>query len=175
MHTTELRIEPVQVEDLSLLIELSVNTFIETFAAQNTDANMKEYLSTRMTEKQLSKELKNPDSEFFFAYVETECIGYLKLNFNSAQVETVFNNTAFEIERIYLLNSHQGIKLGSQLLEWCIEYGKSKNYKKLWLGVWEFNYKAIGFYKHKKFKPFDQHVFQLGTDPQTDILMQLDI
>lgn len=175
MNTTELRIEPVDAEHLSLLTSLSVKTFVETFAAQNTAANMEEYLSSHMTEKQLVKELENPNSEFFFAYLRTQCIGYLKLNFNNAQVENVFNNTAFEIERIYLLKSHQGKKLGSQLLEWCIEYGRSKNYKKLWLGVWEFNYKALGFYKHKKFKPFDQHVFQLGTDPQTDILMELDI
>jgi ribosomal protein S18 acetylase RimI-like enzyme len=44
----------------------------------------------------------------------------------------------------------------------------------MWLGVWKHNDKAIHFYKKKGLKAFDQHIFQLGNDAQTDILMRLD-
>ena len=43
----------------------------------------------------------------------------------------------------------------------------------MWLGVWEFNHKALKFYEKKGLKAFDSHVFQLGNDNQNDILMQL--
>jgi ribosomal protein S18 acetylase RimI-like enzyme len=43
----------------------------------------------------------------------------------------------------------------------------------VWLGVWEKNLRAIQFYKKNGFVEFDQHLFILGDDPQTDIMMKL--
>ena len=37
--------------------------------------------------------------------------------------------------------------------------GKEMGYKKVWLGVWENNFKAIRFYKKYGFKKFGQHSF----------------
>jgi ribosomal protein S18 acetylase RimI-like enzyme len=42
----------------------------------------------------------------------------------------------------------------------------------LWLGVWEHNARAQAFYRNWNFTDIGTHVFQLGDDPQTDILMQ---
>ena len=42
----------------------------------------------------------------------------------------------------------------------------------VWLGVWEQNPRAIRFYEKNGFVPFDTHVFILGEDKQTDILMK---
>nr|WP_228115767.1 hypothetical protein [Sphingobacterium faecium] len=44
--------------------------------------------------------------------------------------------------------------------------------KYVWLGVWEENPRAINFYKKNGFEEFDKHVFILGDDEQTDILMK---
>jgi diamine N-acetyltransferase len=43
----------------------------------------------------------------------------------------------------------------------------------VWLGVWEHNSRAINFYKKNGFVEFDKHIFKLGDDEQTDILMKL--
>ncbi|MEY3918157.1 MAG: Protease synthase and sporulation negative regulatory protein 1, partial [Bacteroidota bacterium] len=45
----------------------------------------------------------------------------------------------------------------------------------IWLGVWEHNPRAIRFYEKQGFVKFDQHIFQLGDDEQTDILMKLSL
>jgi ribosomal protein S18 acetylase RimI-like enzyme len=45
----------------------------------------------------------------------------------------------------------------------------------MWLGVWEENPRAIRFYQKQGFVEFDQHIFQLGEDAQTDILMKLNL
>ena len=42
----------------------------------------------------------------------------------------------------------------------------------IWLGVWEKNTKAIRFYKKNGFIEFDKHIFNLGNDEQTDIMMK---
>ena len=47
--------------------------------------------------------------------------------------------------------------------------------KYIWLGVWEKNERALEFYKKNGFVAFDQHIFTLGTDVQTDILMKLEL
>ncbi|MEN9961197.1 MAG: Protease synthase and sporulation negative regulatory protein 1, partial [Bacteroidota bacterium] len=41
--------------------------------------------------------------------------------------------------------------------------------------VWEKNSRAIRFYEKQGFVAFDQHIFQLGEDAQTDILMKLNV
>jgi len=44
-----------------------------------------------------------------------------------------------------------------------------------WLGVWEENHRAIQFYAKNGFVTFDKHVFTLGDEQQTDLLMKLKI
>jgi len=41
--------------------------------------------------------------------------------------------------------------------------------------VWEENPRAINFYKKNGFVEFDKHIFVLGDDEQTDIMMRLDL
>ena len=45
----------------------------------------------------------------------------------------------------------------------------------VWLGVWEDNPRAISFYRKNGFVEFDKHIFVLGDDEQTDILMKLEL
>jgi len=41
--------------------------------------------------------------------------------------------------------------------------------------VWEHNIKAIAFYKKFGFEQFGSHIFMLGDDIQTDILMRKNL
>ena len=45
----------------------------------------------------------------------------------------------------------------------------------IWLGVWEENHRAINFYTKNGFVAFDKHIFVLGEDAQTDIMMKLEL
>ncbi len=44
--------------------------------------------------------------------------------------------------------------------------------KSIWLGVWEENPKAIRFYEKNGFVPFSRHIFKMGDEEQTDIMMR---
>ena len=168
------RIEVVGTAYLERLHTLAVTTFKESFAAENTESDLTLYLNTQLSKEQLKKEILNPDSEFYLAYNQDINIGYLKLNFKSAQTENAHKKDRFEIERIYLLKAFQGKGLGTLLLREALKIGSKKGYKKVWLGVWEHNGKALAFYKKMGFIPFSKHTFLLGTDPQTDLLLELN-
>lgn len=164
-------IQKAGIADADILLSYSKKTFYEFFAHLNDPANMEAYSSVAFTPGKIICELSNPDSEFYFAVFEDGIIGYIKLNFNNAQTEFKEPN-ALEVERIYVSGEHHGKKIGKHLLNFAIEMAVNKNMKYVWLGVWEHNYKAIGFYEHNGFKVFSSHDFLLGDDKQTDLLMR---
>ena len=57
-------------------------------------------------------------------------------------------------------------------MDHCITFAVQDGYDILWLGVWEHNPKAIRFYERMGFELFGAHVFLLGNDMQTDVLMK---
>jgi ribosomal protein S18 acetylase RimI-like enzyme len=135
---------------------------------------MKKYLEEGFSDEKLTTELNNPDSEFYFAFQENEVIGYLKINHGQSQTE-LKDETAMEIERIYVLKDFHGKNIGQLLFEKAIELATQKNANYIWLGVWEENPRAINFYKKNGFVEFDKHIFVLGDDEQTDIMMRLEL
>ncbi|TWI56110.1 hypothetical protein IQ10_01999 [Halalkalibacter nanhaiisediminis] len=74
------KIKKCSLEDLQILQEISIETFNDTFKDQNSPKNMKAYLENAFNVNQLEKELSNFFSEFFFAYVNNELAGYLKVS-----------------------------------------------------------------------------------------------
>ena len=163
----------ISLADLKELQELGKKTFYESFAADNTADNMQYYLDTNFTDEKLGEEINNPYSEFYFAKIDDEAIGYLKINSGTAQTELQDDDKALELERIYVLQEFQGKKIGQILFDKALEVAKEKNADYIWLGVWEKNLKAIRFYEKNGFVSFGTHLFKLGDDEQTDIIMRL--
>lgn len=168
----DITIRKVTADDITRLQDISRKTFATTFASQNTEADIQKYLEENLSLQRLTAEFINPDSEFYFAISDADVIGYLKLNFGAAQTELKDNN-ALEIERIYVLKEYHGKKIGQLLYNKAIEVARDKKASYLWLGVWENNERAISFYKKNGFTAFDKHIFTLGDDEQTDIMMRL--
>ncbi|PTS94117.1 GNAT family N-acetyltransferase [Pedobacter sp. HMWF019] len=165
----------LDISTISDLQKLAQKTFFETYAAYNSAENMQYYLDTNFSIKKLQEEISNPDSIFFTALnTENKHIGYIKVNFRSAQTDLKDQNT-MEVERIYVLQEFQGQKAGQFLLNNAIEIARKNHVDNLWLGVWEKNNKAIAFYKRNQFTDFDTHIFKFGDDEQLDILMKFDL
>jgi ribosomal protein S18 acetylase RimI-like enzyme len=169
MSATFIRL--VTIHDLSELQQLARTTFYDTFAEMNTPENMEQYLSTDLSEEKLRAELLNPDSKTFFIQTDKETIGYMKLNVGSAQTDQV-DPDGLEIQRIYVKKEFHGTPAGASLLNYAIDLATKEQYKYIWLAVWEKNPRAIRFYEKNGFTTFGSHVFQLGDDAQTDILMR---
>lgn len=167
-----IQITKIGLEQWVSLQEIGRLTFFETFSPFNTAENMTAYLEEGFSEAKLTAELQNSGSEFFFARQNETVIGYLKINFGQAQTETQ-TAPALEIERIYVLQEFHGKQVGQLLFEKAIQIATNKNVDYVWLGVWEENKRAIRFYTKNGFVAFDSHIFFLGKEEQTDIMMKL--
>jgi len=167
-----IEIKLVKPEAVLELQKISIQTFLETFGAVNSALDMNQYLDKAMNVAQLERELKEKASQFYFALQNQEVIGYLKINIGVAQTEPIDKN-AFEIERIYVVKNHLGKHVGKLLFDFAIDLAKKLNKNKVWLGVWEKNERAINFYQKNGFITFESHLFKLGSDIQTDLLMAL--
>ena len=170
----EISIEQVEANEITALQQISSLTFLETFTQGNTQANLDKYVTEKLTVEKLSAELANPESTFYFARFHNKIIGYLKINIGEAQ--TVFTDMkALEIERIYVLQEFHGKKIGQLLYNKALEFARQIKASYLWLGVWEANERAIRFYSKNGLVAFDKHVFRLGDDEQTDIMMKQEL
>ena len=164
----------VQPSDLTTLINISKQTFYDAFSHLNDPADIEAYATSAFNPDKLLAELTNPFSKFYFAMIDGHPVGYIKLNYSSAQTEFKHEN-AVEVERIYVLADQQGKKIGNQLLDFAINTAIESNLQYIWLGVWDKNFNAIRFYERNGFKIFDSHPFTLGTDLQTDLLMKREL
>ena len=164
----------ITLNDLEKLQEIGRKTFEETFSESNSEVNMNNYLEDSFSKEKLTAELQNKNSEFYFAILEDEVIGYLKINFGESQTE-LKDKKALEIQRIYVAKEFHGKSVGQILYDKAIEIAKQKASEYVWLGVWEENLRAISFYKKNGFVAFDKHVFRLGDDEQTDIMMKMKL
>ncbi|PXW17942.1 spermine/spermidine N-acetyltransferase [Chryseobacterium sp. CBTAP 102] len=164
-------INKASAEDLEIVQSLGIQTFSETFAEDNTEEAMKKYLEESFNTQKIKSELNNPDSHFYIAWEEDNPVGYLKLNTGSAQTE-LQDETSLEIERIYVKKSHHGKKVGQLLYDQALETAQQLKKSYLWLGVWEENLRALQFYRKNGFVEFDKHIFRLGEEEQTDLMMK---
>lgn len=170
----EITITKITENDILELQEIGRKTFSETFSENNTEESMNEYLETSFSTEKLKSELTDENSEFYFAKLDDEVIGYLKLNTGSSQTE-IKDENVLEIERIYVSKDFHGKKVGQILYEKAIEIASQKKVDYVWLGVWENNLRAIKFYQKNGFTEFDKHIFKLGNEEQTDIMMKLNL
>ncbi|WP_042203221.1 GNAT family N-acetyltransferase [Paenibacillus camerounensis] len=159
------------LDDLHLLQALSIETFDETFKDQNSPEVMKAYLDKAFSVEKLEQELACPGSAFFFTMVNGEPAGYLKLNINEAQSDEM-GADALEIERIYISSRYHGQGLGKHLINHALVNAARHNKGRVWLGVWENNGPAIGFYEKMGFVRTGTHIFQMGDEAQTDLIME---
>ena len=164
-------IRKVEIADVEVLAKLAKQTFRETFAHDNTEEQLQEYFEEAYNLIVLSTELEDPDSESYFIMHEEEIAGFLKVNWGNAQTERELEN-AFEIQRLYVLQTYQGFGLGKQLFEFALEHAENNGFSWAWLGVWEHNTKAQAFYNRYGFEKFSQHRFMVGQKVDTDWLLK---
>ncbi len=162
---------PCTPADLDALVSLGVETYLDTFQGMTSGEVMEGYLAEAFDPARIAGELGNPGSAFFFLEVHGVPAGYLKLNENGAQTD-LREPDGLEIERIYLRQTFQGRGLGRVLLEKALEIARQKGKRYAWLGVWEKNTQAIGFYERMGFVKAGTHDFFMVRERQTDWIMK---
>ncbi len=167
----DISIVPCSVAEVEALQQIARETYDQTFRSMNTAETMAKYLEEAFDRKRLLVELSNPGCSFFFMHADNELSGYLKLN--EALAQTDLNDPeSLELERIYVRKRFQGKGLGRVLINYAIEVSRQRAKRYLWLGVWERNTKAIGFYQKMGFTVAGRHTFRMGDEIQQDLIMK---
>jgi diamine N-acetyltransferase len=159
------------VADAAVLAELGARTFNDTFAADNKPADMAAYLAVAFSPEQQAAELADARATFLLAEMDGSAAGYAALRAGDAP-SCVTGAQAVELARLYVAQEWLGSGVGAALMRACIDEAQAAGYRTMWLGVWEHNERAQAFYRKWAFKVVGTHVFQLGSDPQTDLLME---
>ena len=83
----DIQIKKVGLEDIADLQIIGRQTFAETFSQENSEEDMNQYLEEKFSVSQLKSELLDENSVFYFALVDTNIVGYLKVNLGESQTE----------------------------------------------------------------------------------------
>ncbi len=159
------------IEDAALIADVSRQTFYDTFAAQNSKADMDKFLNEQFTTAKLMMEPGQTENDFFLAYSDDVLAGYVKLR-NGRPPVFLRTKNAMEIARLYAKKEMIGKGIGKLLMQTSIDAAKENDKQIIWLGVWEKNQRAIDFYTAWGFEKFDETDFLLGNDLQRDWLMK---
>ena len=156
--------------DAAPLACFAARAFTDTFAAQNTPEDMAAYLGEAFGESQQRVELTDPRCTVFLAERDGEIVGYAMLRDGPAP-DCVPDTSAIEIARLYAGQRWIGAGIGALLMQRCLVEAAARGRRTIWLGVWERNTRAIGFYQRWHFSIVGSQPFQLGRDRQNDRVM----
>jgi ribosomal protein S18 acetylase RimI-like enzyme len=167
-------IRPATLDDAELLAELGRRTFDEAFTPTNDPVSMRDYMDSAFAPEVQRAELVDENNFFSIAEVEGQPAGYSMLRHCSAEPSIVAEQP-IELVRLYTSQSWLGRGIGPALMDHCLAEAARLGHDVIWLGVWEFNPRAQAFYRKYGFREVGTHVFHLGPEAQTDLLMQREL
>jgi diamine N-acetyltransferase len=172
----QIQIRQGTLEDAKLLTDLSYTTFWDAFAhhPKNAPDDLAHYMRQSFNIEQITAELASPNAIFLIASIEDKPAGYAKLIRDSIE-PGITAERPIELARLYSQQEYVGKGVGQNLMDACFERARTEGRDVMWLGVWEFNPRAQRFYEKNGFQIVGKHVFQLGEDAQTDLLMQREL
>jgi ribosomal protein S18 acetylase RimI-like enzyme len=156
--------------DAARLAAFAVTAFADTFGPQNRPEDMAAYVARAFGEAIQLAELTDPHCTVFLAESSGEIVGYAMLR-DGPQPSCVTDPSAIEIVRLYAGHRWIGAGIGALLMQRCLVEAASRGRRTIWLGVWERNVRAIGFYQRWHFAIVGSQPFQLGSDRQNDRVM----
>ena len=172
----DINIREASVEDAKVLTDLAYTTFWDAFAhhPKNAPDDLHHYMRQAFNVEQITAELGDEKSIFLIAEIEGEPAGYAKIIIDAIE-PGITGERLVELNRLYSHQQFLGKGIGQSLMDACLTRAKQENRDVMWLGVWEYNPRAQRFYEKNGFRVVGSHVFQLGEDAQTDLLMQREI
>lgn len=167
METILSQITSYEVKELR---SISVQTFTDTYGSFNTEEDMRLYVEQDLSIDQLTAELNDQLNLFYLLKTEESPLGFLKLRFEGTEYADE-SLKGMEIQRFYVLKSHQGKQYGRLLLDFALEKARREKCTYIWLAVWEHNTAARKFYEKTGFSEIGETAFKLGEDLQRDLVL----
>ena len=168
----EITIRRILIAEAPALSKMAKQTFYDTFTGTCTEEDMQAFLEQYYNLAQIKKELSNQDDYCFFAEINGEPVGYIRFMEDCSNFAEVNKWKSLELKRLYILKEYHGKGIAQKLMEFFIAFAEEYQYELVWLGVWEYNFRAQKFYsKYGFINSGHTHDFPIGDTPQTDIYL----
>lgn len=158
-----MKIRVATTEDAGALAALALQTFNDTFLSFNRVEDMESYTNEAFGEAQQRHEIENPKVVTLVAELDGALAAYAQLRLTPKAP-----HGDVELARFYVDQAHHGGGIAQELMAAVDAHARARGGRRLWLGVWERNFRAIAFYRKCGFEKCGEHAFLLGTDLQTD-------
>jgi ribosomal protein S18 acetylase RimI-like enzyme len=162
----DLMIRRAVPDDAEPLAEFATRIFIETFGPDNTAEDINGYIAKTYGADKQTREITNPAILTLIDVRDSAIVAFAQLR---------LERDAVEIARFYVDRALHGQGIAQTLMHECLGAAAHRGIKRVWLGVWEKNRRAIAFYEKCGFRDIGSQPFLLGSDLQTDRLMDIQI
>lgn len=160
--------------DAESLSDLAHRTFRETYAAQTDPGDLDAFLADAYRVDDVRDQLADERHRWLVVEDAGASVGFAHLVVGES-VPPVKGERPVLLAEIYLERSQQGRGVGAALMQRCISEASWLGGDVLWLGVWEHNARAIGFYRKSGFVEVGDAPFTFGSEQQRDIIMSLPL
>ncbi len=162
-------IRRANINDAELLADMGSQTFLDTFSGTCTDEDIQGFVRQYYNLPQVIEELSNEEDYYYIAFINDQPAGYLRLKESVSTIPLIKLYRSIELKRIYVLKEYHSQKIGAALMKFAFDFAIEKNYRAMYLSVWEYNEKAKAFYKRWGFlNTGHTNDFPIGNTPQTD-------
>jgi len=164
-----------ELADAPAIAAFAARIFHESFAADNRPEDMAAYMAIAFGPEQQQRELSDGAHTYLIAEQNGDIAGYALIRADGEIPECVAIRPAVEIVRFYVDRPWHGRGVAAPLMVACEGEARRRGARGMWLGVWERNFRATGFYTKCGFRDVGSHSFVLGTDVQTDRVMAREL
>ena len=163
------RATPADAEALS---SLSRTCFTQTFGHLYDPADLETFLDEAYSPTVLRAELADPDRATWLLVEDSPdeaLIGYVTACPAHLPHPDVAPGDG-EIQRLYILQGHQGGGRGTALLNTALEWLERDGPRTLWIGVWSENNGAQRFYARHGFEIVGEYSFMVGDHADHELI-----
>lgn len=165
-----IHIREATLEDAASLARLAERTFRDAFAPANRAEDMEAHCRSSYGERIQAAEIADANRTTLVACDRDRLVGYGQLRWAAAPVGVVATKPA-EVQRLYVDAAWHGKGVAQALMDALLAAAISGGSDAAWLGVWEWNPRAMAFYAKCGFTVVGEHVFVVGSDPQRDLIL----
>lgn len=159
--------------DAAALAAVGQATFLETYAGIVDGGDILAHARGPQSQATYEAFLADPDYQLFLAVCPPgdAPVGYTVFCPPDLPVPTGEDDV--ELKRIYVLHRFHGDRIGPRLLEAGIAWARAKGYRRMLLGAYGQNHRALAFYRRNGFVQVGTRVFTVGVRHYDDVVLAL--
>lgn len=169
-----LTIRHALISDAAGLASLAEATFREAFNTDNSTSDLELHTSENFSFNIQRREILDPNRVTILAEIDHKFVGFAQVQLVAAK-DCVPAKRPSELQRFYVSAHCHGRGVAPAIMAEVFTVAANAQSDGIWLGVWEHNPRAIAFYTKYDFIEVGEQRFQLGTDPQRDLVMAASV